>query len=598
MLSGYYRVESGERGLCARKLFCGENPIFSYEPVFAEHPEGSIILVSDGPVEGGSLSLLAAGGTAKARVWNILEDYNIDPQYPDQVHEEVSHLLANPGLDDIALVDMTADAFITIDNEDSRDLDQAMFIRRDGDGYSLYYALADAAYYVSPQSALFADALLRGASYYLPELSVPMLPSALSEGLISLNPRVKRRALVFVIKLDTEANVLQRYIQRAKILSRAKLSYNGVQRFHDSPEQSPLKDQDFTETLLLLKEVGDRRIALARQRNVIEYDRISLSVQYSDDQGEKFTISEDHRNAVESWNEQISLLCNHEGANMLIEALGQLNIQAIFRVHLAPEEERLKKFSGMLHRLIAEHRLPKKIWFWRWRNGSYGNKETIAEYLRRLPMQDKTSSLRRAIEHQARMVNNASVFTAEPGPHHSLKLDGYARFSSPMREVAGIFTHKEIIEFCSQDAEAEPTAADMELRDKVIEAANRARGVQKQITKAVYKLAIDDLLNEDLSLADDKRPIRTATVFGIRPTRLYLRMENPSIDVKLYADDLSKIYGGEFQCDRRYTVMYSDQANVRFVIGQSLQLKTESYDEQRGRWLLVPADKSPSKAVL
>ncbi|MCB1757221.1 MAG: RNB domain-containing ribonuclease, partial [Gammaproteobacteria bacterium] len=366
MLSGYYRIERLDQGLAARKLFVADEPVFSRRPEFSAFTEGAIVLVADEPVDGDRISLLAEGGTAKARVWTILDDYAVDPHYPDAVHKEVNHLLDNPGIDDPALMDMTDLAFVTIDNEDSRDLDQAMYIRTDDHGYTVYYALADAAFYIPTDSALFANALLRGASYYLPEFSVPMLPSALSEGkgLISLNPQVLRRALVFIIRLDDKAEVIDSRIQRARILSRAKLSYNGVQAFQDDPAASPLAGQAFSETLILLKTIGEKRVDLARRRNVVEYDRMSLSVQYAGANGERFTISEDHRLDVESWNEQISLLCNHEGANLLREALDGHDIQPIFRVHMAPEPERLKKFSALLDALVAEHDLPREIWIW------------------------------------------------------------------------------------------------------------------------------------------------------------------------------------------------------------------------------------------
>ena len=123
----------------------------------------------------------------------LVERHQLRRAFSDSVHEEVAALVASPGLDDRSLVDRRSLPFITIDNEDSRDLDQALCIQRVvSGGYAVFYALADASYYVRPGGALFVEAVRRAASYYLPGFSVPMLPRALCEGIVG----EKRRALL------------------------------------------------------------------------------------------------------------------------------------------------------------------------------------------------------------------------------------------------------------------------------------------------------------------------------------------------------------------------------------------------------------------
>src|SRR5215212_373325 len=122
--------------------------------------------------------------------------HDLPQGFPPEVEAEVDGFLAAPGLDDPALADRTALAFVTIDGPGTRDLDQAVHVEDTGAGFHLRYAIADASYYVRPGTALFEEALARGASFYLPGASVPMLPRALSEGLISLGPDVVRRALI------------------------------------------------------------------------------------------------------------------------------------------------------------------------------------------------------------------------------------------------------------------------------------------------------------------------------------------------------------------------------------------------------------------
>src|SRR5262245_37248572 len=104
-------------------------------------------------------------------------------EFPPAVATEVDAYLDAPRIDDHALVNRTALAFLTIDGPGTRDLDQAVHVEDTGKGFHLRYAIADASYYVRPGTALFDEALARGASFYLPGASVPMLPRALSEGL-------------------------------------------------------------------------------------------------------------------------------------------------------------------------------------------------------------------------------------------------------------------------------------------------------------------------------------------------------------------------------------------------------------------------------
>src|SRR5262245_54480935 len=99
--------------------------------------------------------------------------------FPPAVEAEVDAYLAAPGLDDPALADRGAIPFVTIDGPGTRDLDQAVHVEAAGAGFRLRYAIADASYYVRPGTALFDEALRRGASFYLPGMSVPMLPRAL-----------------------------------------------------------------------------------------------------------------------------------------------------------------------------------------------------------------------------------------------------------------------------------------------------------------------------------------------------------------------------------------------------------------------------------
>ena len=118
-----------------------------------------------------------------ARLLALLAKEGIEAAYPEPVHAQVGEFLKNPGLEDPALEDRSDVPFVTVDGPGTRDLDQALFVEARAGGYSVQYAIADASYFAPAGTPLFEEALRRGASYYLPGQSVPMLPRALSEDL-------------------------------------------------------------------------------------------------------------------------------------------------------------------------------------------------------------------------------------------------------------------------------------------------------------------------------------------------------------------------------------------------------------------------------
>lgn len=534
---------------------------------------------SDDPERAEVVRVVAAAGTALAGVYRIAFRAGLRVDYGEAVLEETAELVADPGIDDPTLVDLTGLPFITIDYESSKDLDQAMFIARVGDGYRVCYALADAAYYVRPGMALFDESIERAASYYLPGLTVPMLPAALSEGVVSLNEGVDRRALVFDMAIDAEGHVHKTTLVRARVHSRRKLTYDGVQAYHDG--DPALAGHDFTETLDLLEVVGDLRIAHAEERDVVRYDRVNARLGLESPDAEHLTISAEPRNQVQLWNEQISLMCNIEGARFLTEGVDpSTGLVGLFRVHPPPEPGRLRELHRSIGDLVNELGLDDT---WRWHRGA---NESLADYVDRLPDDGPGRRLACALQRQAMLMNHPSFFSTEPGPHHGIGAAAYSRFSSPMREVVGVVTkHMAFHQLAGTSPSSD--GLDREVIERVVEMANRGKALQKQITKRANKLAMDQLFERDLELPRGERPKRPATVMGVSPSKVYVQLDDPPVDVKLYVDDLSARLGCELEAGGRFHLS-GPKLSVR--VGDAVQVVVDDYDGGRERWLLIPQE--------
>ena len=224
--------------------------------------------------------------------------------------------------------DLTGLDFVTIDPPSSTDLDQAMYIERDGEGYRLWYAIADVPAFVAPGGELDAETRRRGQTIYAPDGRIPLHPPVISEDAGSLLPDQDRSAFVWEFELDAAAVVSTVSLRRARMRSRAKLNYEQVQQDIDSGE-APVY-------LQLLKEVGLKRIELERQRGGASLNLPDEEIAHD---GRHYFIVARPARPVEDWNAQISLMTGMAAAEIMLE--GKVGI---LRTMPAPDGESEARF--------------------------------------------------------------------------------------------------------------------------------------------------------------------------------------------------------------------------------------------------------------
>jgi exoribonuclease R len=206
-------------------------------------------------------------------------------------------------------VDRTSVPFMTIDPASSRDLDQAMHLsRRAGGGYRVEYAIADVASYVRPGGPLEAETWRRGQTIYLPDGRIPLHPPVLSEDAVSLFPDVDRAAVVWTIDLDADGAIVGVTLQRARVRSRAKLDYPGVQAAVDAGTAP--------EPVALLPELGALLAARAAARGAID---LPLPEQELEPDGNGWRLVLRAPLPVEEHNAQISLLTGMAAATLMLD---------------------------------------------------------------------------------------------------------------------------------------------------------------------------------------------------------------------------------------------------------------------------------------
>jgi exoribonuclease R len=234
----------------------------------------------------------------------LRRELRLPEQFPLAAHREAEEAARTP----LPATDRTDLAFVTIDPPGSMDLDQAvLLLSRPGGGYRVHYAIADVAAVVKPGGELEAETWRRGQTIYLPDGNVPLHPVTLSEGAASLLPDQERAAIVWTIDLDSDGATTAVHLERARVRSRAKLSYPGV--------QADLDNGTLTDSIKLLPEIGKLLIERGLARGAINLPSPEQEVEPS---GDGWQLVLRAPLPVEEWNAQISLLTGVSAAGIML----------------------------------------------------------------------------------------------------------------------------------------------------------------------------------------------------------------------------------------------------------------------------------------
>ena len=236
----------------------------------------------------------------------IQSELKVTPAFPAEVEAAARAAAEAPRLPDL---DRTDIPFVTIDPASSMDLDQALHIEREGSGYVVHYAIADVAAFVQPGDPIDLASHERGETLYGADSKIPLHPTSLSEGAASLLPDQVRPALLWTIHVDDTGEGTDVHVERARVRSRAKLDYVGVQRTID--------DGTAEEVLQLLKEVGELRLQREAARGGIS---LPLPEQEVEITGDQWSLEFRSMIPAETWNAQISMLTGFAAASLMVYA--------------------------------------------------------------------------------------------------------------------------------------------------------------------------------------------------------------------------------------------------------------------------------------
>ncbi len=235
----------------------------------------------------------------------IQAEMQVSPDFPAEVETAAKEAAARPRLPDL---DRTDIPFVTIDPAGARDLDQALHIERAGDGYTVFYAIADLAAFITPGDPVDLEAHRRGETLYGADSKVPLHPKAISEDAGSLLAGQERPALLWTLTVDATGEGTEVRVERARVRSRAQLSYDEVQAAIDAGTAD--------EVFALLREVGELRIARETRNGGVSLPLPEQEIDVVDD---RWLLEFRSLHPVEGWNAQISLLTGMGAAHLMVE---------------------------------------------------------------------------------------------------------------------------------------------------------------------------------------------------------------------------------------------------------------------------------------
>ena len=380
--------------------------------------------ISNGKYEGEVAEIIGHVNDPGVDILSIIYKYDINVDFPDDVKREVADLpMEVSEREHKGRRDLREEEIFTIDGDDTKDIDDAISIKRLPNGnYELGVHIADVSYYVREGSPLDNEAMERGTSVYLVDRVIPMLPHELSNGICSLNPDVDRLAMSCVMEFDGEGRQVNYEIFPSIIRSRIQMTYKKVNSLLEN-NVLPEGYEPYEKALRLMGDLSQILRKAKVKRGYIDFgvDEAKILV---DEKCVPTDIVLRDRGVGENMIEDFMIAANECVATHIYF----MNLPFIYRVHEYPKEEKIRSFLGFVSSLgytitgNVKDVKPTTI-------------QKILEQLREKPEFKILSSL------MLRSMQKA-VYKPENLGHYGLASTCYTHFTSPIRRYPDLTVHR------------------------------------------------------------------------------------------------------------------------------------------------------------
>lgn len=359
-------------------------------------------------------------GDLEAERLSVVHEYNLRYEFPPEVAHAAARFGGEPSAADLAgRADLTNEEIFTIDPEDAKDFDDAISIRRLGEGWEIGVHIADVSHYVKPDSPLDREARARGTSVYLPGQVIPMLPEALSNNLCSLQPHKTRLTKTARIRVNADGSLGAFDVQASFIRSIHRFNYKEVQRVLEGASL-PRGQERLQELLLETHKAAQTMRGARRRAGMLEMD-IPEAHTVTDEAGRTIGVDLRRSDASHQLIEQFMLAANECVARYLLRH----RLPYICRAHDDPDTEALTDFRQTAK--ILGHNLPAP-----------GTRAQIQKFLEKLAGKPDAYLMNYLLLRSMKMAE----YSAEDKPHYAIAAENYLHFTSPIRRYPDLLAHR------------------------------------------------------------------------------------------------------------------------------------------------------------
>ncbi len=361
----------------------------------------------------------------EVQVQSIVFRYGLPTKFPAEVHREATFCpFAIAPLEIAARQDLRDLPIVTIDGEQARDFDDAVYVRKQEDRYELFVAIADVAYYVKPQTEMDREAYGRGTSVYFPDRAIPMLPEVLSNGICSLNPHEDRLTKTVCLEFNAKGEVIHSHFFNSVIRSHARMTYTDVRRILvDNDSATTAKYRELVDQFKLMEELALSIYERRRTRGNLDFDLPEAEI-VLDLQGMPEAIVRAERNIAHRIIEEFMIAANEAVARYLTER----EIPLLYRVHEGPDREALESLAAFF--LSLGYRLPIR-------------KDPVAPVeIQKILEAARGKPEERVINRVLLRAMQQAHYQPENIGHFGLASSCYTHFTSPIRRYPDLIVHR------------------------------------------------------------------------------------------------------------------------------------------------------------
>ena len=356
-------------------------------------------------------------------ILTIAAKHSIETEFSEDVKRELKNIPDEVCENDlIGRTDLTKEMIFTIDGDDTKDIDDAISVKRDGKNYVLGVHIADVSNYVKVGSALYDSAFSRGTSSYLADTVIPMIPHQLSNGICSLNPEVIRLTISCVMTIDGNGKVISYDIFPSYIKSRKQMTYKNVNKILDK-NIIPEGYEEYADTLKLMHELSKILRQEKINRGYIDFGIDEAKV-IQDENGKAIDIVKRIQGTGEKLIEDFMIAANETVATHI----SNMDLPFIYRVHDLPNAEKIEDFSNLIKQMGYQiHTNLSKI-----------TPVTMQKLLNEFRDKDEFVILSDML---LRSMKKAIYSTNNIG-HFGLASKNYTHFTSPIRRFPDLTVHR------------------------------------------------------------------------------------------------------------------------------------------------------------